>query len=43
LTGNTKGIDAQLAEKLRRMLLRLDNGPLPEAMALPAYRQHQLR
>ena len=43
LTGNTKGIDAQLAEKLRRMLLRLDNGPLPEAMALPAYRLHQLR
>src|SRR5271156_444068 len=43
LMGNTKGIDVQLAEKLRRMLLRLDNGPLPEAMALPAYRLHQLR
>ena len=25
------------------MLLRLDNGPLPEAMVLPAYRLHQLR
>ena len=25
------------------MLLRLDNGPLPEAMALPAYGLHQLR
>ena len=38
-----KGIDAQLAPKLRRMLARLNDGPLPEAMALPGYRLHQLK
>jgi toxin HigB-1 len=43
LTGSTKGIDAQLAAKLRRMLLRLNDGPLLEAMALPGYRLHQLK
>lgn len=42
-TGSTKGVDAQLAAKLRRMLLRLNDGPLPEAMALPAYRLHPLK
>jgi plasmid maintenance system killer protein len=35
LTGSTKGVDAQLAGKLRRMLLRLNDGPLPNAMMLP--------
>jgi len=43
LTGSTKGIDAQLAEKLRRILARLNDGPLPEAVALPGYRLHQLK
>jgi proteic killer suppression protein len=43
LTGSTKGIDAQLAGKLRRMLLRLNDGPLPDAMSLPGYRLHQLK
>jgi proteic killer suppression protein len=42
-TGSVKGIDAQLAGKLRRILLRLSDGPLPEAMALPGYRLHQLK
>ena len=42
-TGSTKGVDAQLAPKLRRMLARLNDGPLPEAMALPGYRLHQLK
>ena len=42
-TGSTKGIDAQLAGKLRRMLLRLNDGPLPDAMSLPGYRLHQLK
>jgi toxin HigB-1 len=42
LTGSTKGIDAQLAGKLRRMLLRLNDGPLPDATSLPGYRLHQL-
>ena len=43
LTGSTKGVDAQLAAKLRWMLLRLNDGPLPDAMSLPAYRLHQLK
>jgi proteic killer suppression protein len=42
-TGSAKGIDAQLAAKLRRMLARLSDGPLPDAMALPGYRLHQLK
>jgi toxin HigB-1 len=42
-TGSSKGVDAQLAPKLRRMLARLNDGPLPEAMALPGYRLHQLK
>jgi proteic killer suppression protein len=43
LTGSTKGVDAQLAGKLRRILLRLNDGPLPDAMMLPGYRLHQLK
>lgn len=42
-TGNGKGVDAQLAPKLRRMLARLNDGPLPEAMSLPGYKLHQLK
>jgi len=41
--GTTKGLDAQLAEKLRRMLARLKDGPLPESMSLPGYRLHRLK
>ena len=42
-TGNAKGINPQFADKLRRMLTRLNDGPLPEAMALPGYRLHALQ
>jgi proteic killer suppression protein len=42
-TGSAKGVDAGLADKLRRMLSRLNDGPLPEAMALPGYRLHPLK
>ena len=42
-TGDGRGSDAQLAEKLRRILLRLNDGPLPDAMSLPGYRLHQLK
>ena len=42
-TGSTKGVNPQLAPKLRRILLRLNDGPLPEAMALPGYRLHPLK
>ena len=41
--GTTKGIDAQLSEKLRRILARLNDGPLPDAMNIPGYRLHQLK
>jgi proteic killer suppression protein len=43
LTGSPKGVDAQLAAKLRRILARLNDGPLPEALSLPGYRLHQLK
>jgi toxin HigB-1 len=42
-TGSTKGLDADLAGKLRRMLARLNDGPLPDAVSLPGYRLHQLK
>lgn len=42
-TGSTKGVNPQLAPKLKRALLRLSDGPLPEAMALPGYRLHPLK
>ena len=42
-TGSTRGVDAQLAPKLRRMLARLDDGPLPIAMQVPGYKLHQLK
>ena len=42
-TGSAKGVNAQLAPKLRRLLFRLNDGPLPEAMALPGFRLHPLK
>jgi toxin HigB-1 len=42
-TGGTKGVNARLAAKLRRALLRLNDGPLPEAMDLPGFRLHRLK
>jgi toxin HigB-1 len=42
-TGSAKGVDPALADKFRRMLARLNDGPLPDAMALPGYRLHPLK
>jgi proteic killer suppression protein len=42
-TGSTKGVKPQLAPKLQRALLRLSDGPLPEAMDLPGFRLHPLK
>lgn len=42
-TGSMKGVNPQLAPKLRRVLLRLSDGPLPETMALPGFRLHPLK
>jgi proteic killer suppression protein len=41
-TGNAKGVDAQLAPKLKRMLLLLHAGPLPDVMRVPGFKLHQL-
>ena len=42
-TGSTKGVDPRLAPKLRHVLARLNDGPLPEAMDLPGFRLHRLK
>jgi proteic killer suppression protein len=42
-TGSIKGVNSQFVPKLRRILMRLSDGPLPEAMALPGYRLHELK
>lgn len=41
--GDAKGLSAGHAEKLRRMLARLDDGPLPAAMSLPGFKLHELK
>ena len=41
--GNPKGVDPQHAVKLRRMLLLLQAGPLPDAMRLPGFKLHRLK
>jgi proteic killer suppression protein len=43
LEGSAKGLDSRMIEKLRRMLARLNDGPLPTAMQLPGYKLHELR
>jgi proteic killer suppression protein len=42
-TGSTKGVNPKLAPKLRRALSRLNDGPLPEAMALPGFQLRPLK
>ncbi len=42
-TGGTKGVDPQLAQKLRHIPGRLNDGPLPDAMRLPGFRLHPLK
>jgi len=41
--GDQSGINAQLAPKLRRMLLLLNAGAEPAALNAPGYRLHPLR
>lgn len=41
--GNTSLLNAQLAAKLRRMLIMLDPGKDPSALNLPGYRLHPLK
>ena len=42
-TGDTSGINAQFAKKLRRMLLLLDESTQPEGMNIPSYKLHPLK
>lgn len=41
--GNAKGVPAVLAEKRDRILSLLNRGPLPDALALPGLKLHELR
>ena len=41
-TGTTRGINAQYAAKLRRMLFALSTAESPDHRNAPAYRLHQL-
>ena len=43
LSGTTKGINAQYASRLSRMLLALHTANDPAEMNMPGYRLHQLR
>ena len=42
-TGDTSGVNPQLANKLRRMLILLDKGKDPSALNMPGYRLHPLK
>ena len=42
-TGKARGINAQHAAKLRRLLFALSTAETPENMTAPSYRLHQLR
>ncbi len=42
-TGDTSGVNAQFAAKLRRMLILLDKAKDPSALDMPGYRLHQLK
>ncbi|MBO4505347.1 MAG: type II toxin-antitoxin system RelE/ParE family toxin, partial [Lachnospiraceae bacterium] len=43
ITGSTKGIQADHASKLGRILDKLDASICPQDMDLPGYRLHQLK
>ena len=41
--GDASGVNPQLAMKLRRMLVLLENGRDPSALGMPGYRLHPLQ
>ena len=43
LSGDTRGINAQHAARLRRLLTMLNRSVGPAGMSLPGYRLHQLK
>ena len=43
VSGDTSGVNPQLAAKLRRMLILLHAGASPAALNAPGYRLHQLK
>ena len=42
-SGDTSGVNPQLAPKIRRMLILLDKGKDPSALNMPGYRLHPLK
>ena len=42
-SGDTSGVNPQLAPKMRRMLILLDKGKDPSALNMPGYRLHPLK
>jgi proteic killer suppression protein len=42
-TGSTRGINANHAKRLRRVLLMLDKAEHPDALDLPGWRFHRLK
>ena len=43
MRGNQRGVNPQMADKRRRMLVLLDSGNDPSALNMPGYRLHELR
>ena len=43
LSEDLRGLDPRLIEKLRQMLSRLEDGPLPQALDLPGWKLHRLK
>jgi proteic killer suppression protein len=43
LSEDLRGLDPRLIDKLRQMLSRLEDGPLPQALNLPGWKLHQLK
>jgi len=43
LSEDLRGLDPRLIDKLRQMLSRLEDGPLPQALNLPGWKLHRLK
>ena len=42
-SGETRGVNAQYAQRVRRMLLVLNNSKTPQGMNMPGFRLHPLK
>ena len=43
LSEDLRGLDPRPIDKLRQMLSRLEDGPLPQALNLPGWKLHRLK